>query len=129
LQDVPVVLTGATVVVGNGRILTQATVVMRAGRIEAAGPGVPVPAAINRLKMIKHQMYGRAGFELLRAHVLPYSPAVVAGPPHDLHQNCGRAHFYFALTSSFPQSSFPTSPFPPLDSFEIMRYVSTEMRL
>jgi len=44
-QDVPVVLTGATVVVGNGRILTQATVVMRAGRIEAAGPGVPVPAA------------------------------------------------------------------------------------
>jgi len=88
-----------------------------------------VEGQINRLKMIKHQMYGRAGFELLRAHVLPYSPAVVAGPPHDLHQNCGRAHFYFALTSSFPQSSFPTSPFPPLDSFEIMRYVSTEMRL
>jgi transposase len=34
----------------------------------------------NRLKMIKRQMYGRAGFELLRARVLPYSPAAVAGP-------------------------------------------------
>jgi transposase len=27
---------------------------------------------INRLKMIKRQMYGRAGFELLRARVLPW---------------------------------------------------------
>jgi transposase len=39
-----------------------------------------VEGQINRLKMIKRQMYGRAGFELLRARVLPYSPAVVAGP-------------------------------------------------
>jgi transposase len=29
---------------------------------------------INRLKTIKRQMYGRAGFALLRARVLPYSP-------------------------------------------------------
>jgi transposase len=28
---------------------------------------------INRLKMIKRQMYGRAGFELLRARVLPFA--------------------------------------------------------
>ena len=34
-----------------------------------------VEGQINRLKMIKRQMYGRAGFELLRARVLPYSPA------------------------------------------------------
>lgn len=27
---------------------------------------------INRLKAIKRQMYGRAGFQLLRARVLPY---------------------------------------------------------
>ena len=27
---------------------------------------------INRLKAIKRQMYGRAGFHLLRARVLPY---------------------------------------------------------
>jgi transposase len=27
---------------------------------------------INRLKAIKRQMYGRAGFRLLRARVLPY---------------------------------------------------------
>jgi transposase len=33
---------------------------------------------INRLKMIKRQMYGRAGFALLRARVLPYCPAFSA---------------------------------------------------
>ena len=32
----------------------------------------PVEGHINRLKMIKRQMYGRAGFELLRARVLPW---------------------------------------------------------
>ena len=35
-----------------------------------------VEGQINRLKTIKRQMYGRAGFDLLRARVLPYSPAV-----------------------------------------------------
>jgi transposase len=39
-----------------------------------------VEGQINRLKMIKRQMYGRAGFELLRARVLPYSPATSPGP-------------------------------------------------
>lgn len=39
-----------------------------------------VEGQINRLKMIKGQMYGRASFELLRARVLPYSPLAVAGP-------------------------------------------------
>lgn len=39
-----------------------------------------VEGQINRLKMIKRQMYGRAGFELLRARVLPYSPAISSGP-------------------------------------------------
>ena len=38
-----------------------------------------VEGQINRLKMIKRQMYGRAGFDLLRARVLPYSPATAAG--------------------------------------------------
>jgi transposase len=33
-----------------------------------------VEGQINRLKMLKRQMYGRAGFTLLRARVLPYSP-------------------------------------------------------
>ncbi len=37
-----------------------------------------VEGQINRLKMIKRQMYGRAGFELLRARVLPYSSAISA---------------------------------------------------
>lgn len=34
-----------------------------------------VEGQINRLKMIKLQMYGRAGFTLLRARVLPYTTA------------------------------------------------------
>jgi transposase len=33
-----------------------------------------VEGQINRLKAIKRQMYGRAGFQLLRARVLPYQP-------------------------------------------------------
>lgn len=37
-----------------------------------------VEGQVNRLKAIKRQMYGRAGFELLRARVLPYSPAAIA---------------------------------------------------
>ncbi len=39
-----------------------------------------VEGQINRLKMIKRQMYGRASFDLLRARVLPFSPAMVSGP-------------------------------------------------
>jgi transposase len=39
-----------------------------------------VEGQINRLKMIKRQMYGRAGFHLLRARVLPYMPAISSGP-------------------------------------------------
>jgi transposase len=39
-----------------------------------------VEGQINRLKMIKRQMYGRAGFDLLRARVLPFSPASRSGP-------------------------------------------------
>jgi len=37
-----------------------------------------VEGQINRLKTVKRQMYGRASFELLRARVLPYSPAIAA---------------------------------------------------
>lgn len=39
-----------------------------------------VEGQINRLKMIKRQMYGRAGFDLLRARVLPFSPPTSSGP-------------------------------------------------
>jgi transposase len=36
----------------------------------------PMEGHINRLKTIKRQMYGRAGFELLKSRVLPWdSPA------------------------------------------------------
>ena len=39
-----------------------------------------VEGQINRLKMIKRQMYGRAGFSLLKARVLPYMPALSSTP-------------------------------------------------
>ena len=38
-----------------------------------------VEGQVNRLKTIKRQMYGRAGFDLLRARVLPYSSAAATG--------------------------------------------------
>jgi transposase len=34
----------------------------------------PIEGQINRLKTIKRQMYGRAGFDLLRNRVLPFEP-------------------------------------------------------
>ena len=39
----------------------------------------PLEGHINRLKMIKRQMYGRAGFELLRARVLPWQSHTADG--------------------------------------------------
>jgi transposase len=38
----------------------------------------PIEGHINRLKMLKRQMYGRAGFELLKARVLPWKGSNVA---------------------------------------------------
>jgi transposase len=40
--------------------------------IESPWSNGPLEGQINRLKAIKRQMYGRAGFELLRARVLPW---------------------------------------------------------
>jgi hypothetical protein len=43
--------------------------------------------------MIKRQVYGRAGFELLRARVLPYgSSTALPDQLRNLHRKCGRAH-------------------------------------
>jgi hypothetical protein len=41
--------------------------------IETPWNSGPIEGQINRFKVIKCQMYGRAGFELLRARVLPLS--------------------------------------------------------
>jgi transposase len=41
--------------------------------IETPWNNGPIEGQINRLKVIKRQMYGRAGFELLKAGVLPLS--------------------------------------------------------
>ena len=41
--------------------------------IETPWNNGPIEGQINRLKVIKRQMYGRAGFKLLKARVLPLS--------------------------------------------------------
>jgi len=41
-----------------------------------------VEGQINRLKTIKRQMFGRAGFNLLRARVLPLHPGCVPAVAH-----------------------------------------------
>jgi transposase len=48
---------------------------LRAGELAITVPwsNGPLEGHINRLKMIKRQMYGRAGFTLLKARVLPLS--------------------------------------------------------
>jgi transposase len=51
-----------------------------AAAVDTSWSSGQVEGQINRLKTLKRQMYGRAGFELLRARVLPYSPAATAGP-------------------------------------------------
>ena len=40
----------------------------------------PIEGQINRLKAIKPQMYGRAGFELLKARVLPWDASAQLHP-------------------------------------------------
>ena len=42
--------------------------------VETCWSNGQVEGQINRLKTLKRQMYGRAGFALLRARVLPYAP-------------------------------------------------------
>jgi hypothetical protein len=45
--------------------------------VEQSWSNGPVEGHINRLKTLKRQMYGRAGFELLRARVLPLPPPTI----------------------------------------------------
>jgi transposase len=45
-----------------------------AAAVESPWSNGQVEGQINRLKTLKRQMYGRAGFALLRARVLPYVP-------------------------------------------------------
>jgi transposase len=54
---------------GFARSLRQDEAAVAAGLSERWSNG-PVEGHVNRLKVIKRQMYGRAGFELLRARVL-----------------------------------------------------------
>jgi transposase len=49
--------------------LTRALCAVRAGLTEESSNG-PVEGFVNKLKLVKRQSYGRAGFDLLRARVL-----------------------------------------------------------
>ena len=52
--------------------------------VESPWSNGQVEGQINRLKMIKRQMYGHAGLQLLHARILPYrtlsGPAVLRAP-------------------------------------------------
>jgi hypothetical protein len=48
--------------------------------IEQSWSNGQVEGHINRLKTLKPQIYGRAGFELLRARVLPLPPRAIFAP-------------------------------------------------
>ena len=71
LRDLPV---QATQVIASGesspRTLKQDLSAVEAAVSEPWSNG-PVEGQLNRLKMLKRQMYGRAGIELLRARLLP----------------------------------------------------------
>ena len=62
---------------GQDRAAVLAAVSLRWSNMQVEGQ-------VNRLKLIKRQMYGRAKFDLLRARVL----AGAGG--RDLHEKCGR---------------------------------------
>ena len=51
-----------------------------AAAVDTSWSAGPVEGQANRLKTIKRQMYGRAGFELLRARALSYEPIASSGP-------------------------------------------------
>jgi hypothetical protein len=77
--------------------------------VETSWSNGQVEEQINRLKMIKRQMDGRAGFALLCARVLPYTPMARPSPENrlrSLHEKCGRAIFAPALTNE--ENSFNT---------------------
>ncbi|MGZ3923940.1 MAG: amidohydrolase family protein, partial [Flavisolibacter sp.] len=56
-QSQPIAITGATVHVGNGQVLNNATVVMVDGKITAVGTGVQVPAGAQRVEAQGKHVY------------------------------------------------------------------------
>jgi transposase len=66
----------------------------------------PVEGHINRLKMLKRQMYGRAGVELLRARLLPES----VFSSQSLHQNLSQSRFTCSDAAAVRDSSAVKRP-------------------
>lgn len=56
-QSQPIALTGATVHVGNGQVLNNATVVMTDGKITAVGTNIAVPAGAQRIDATGKHVY------------------------------------------------------------------------
>ena len=69
--------------------LRQDEAAVRAAMIEPWSNG-PVEEQVNRLKLIKRSMYGRAKFDLLRQRVLtPREPNQQQRASHRKHTKCG----------------------------------------
>src|SRR5688500_3820029 len=56
-QSQPIALTGATVHVGNGQVLNNATVVMEDGKITAVGTNVTIPSGAQRIDVTGKHVY------------------------------------------------------------------------
>ena len=56
-QTQPIALTGATVHVGNGQVLNNATVLMTDGKITAVGTNVTIPAGAQRIDATGKHVY------------------------------------------------------------------------
>jgi imidazolonepropionase-like amidohydrolase len=56
-QSQPIALTGATVHVGNGQVLNNATIVMTDGKITAVGTNVTIPAGAQRIDATGKHVY------------------------------------------------------------------------
>src|SRR5688572_22189148 len=56
-QSQPIALVGATVHVGNGQVLNNATVVMTDGKITAVGTNVTIPAGAQRIDATGKHVY------------------------------------------------------------------------
>lgn len=56
-QTQPIAITGATVHIGNGQVINNATVVMVNGKITAVGTGIQVPAGAQRIDATGKHVY------------------------------------------------------------------------
>ena len=89
-QKQPIAITGATVHVGNGQVLEQATVIMVDGKITAVGTNVTIPAGAQKIDATGKQTANGVILEkqsdvtayLLNEAKLAIVPFYAFGSPH-----------------------------------------------